>query len=223
MSEPDNPRWLDDVGDELRLEVPVRAAWRARLLEDVARARRPIAGDDFDDRDDDARLTTDSGTAAPLATRRARERRIVLRPLTGIAAAIAFVALGAGATLTVLSRRASTPGEGTTLANTAPGTSTTLVPTASTDREVVRFELVAPTASRVTLVGSFNEWNPVATPLRRDPSSGKWIVSLRLPPGRHVYAFVVDGDVTADPTAPRAADDDFGSANSVLLVGGRSS
>jgi 1,4-alpha-glucan branching enzyme len=68
------------------------------------------------------------------------------------------------------------------------------------------------------LVGSFNEWDPGATPLVRDVASGKWVVSLRLPPGRHVYAFVVDGDVTADPSAPRAADDDFGSVNSVVLV-----
>jgi 1,4-alpha-glucan branching enzyme len=82
----------------------------------------------------------------------------------------------------------------------------------------VRFELSAPRASHVALVGSFNEWNPVATPLSRDPASGKWVVSLRLPPGRHVYAFVVDGDVTADPSAPRAADDDFGSPSSVVLV-----
>ena len=187
-------------------------AWRARLLDDVARARRPITGDDFDDRDDDVEL--DAATVAPLGNRRTRARRIVLRPLTGIAAAVAFVALGAGATFAALSWRAArSPGDA----------STTLVSAASPDREVVRFELAAPTASRVTLVGSFNEWNPVATPLRRDPSSGKWMVSLRLPPGRHVYAFVVDGDVTADPTAPRTADDDFGSANSVLLVGGRSS
>jgi 1,4-alpha-glucan branching enzyme len=92
----------------------------------------------------------------------------------------------------------------------------------SADREVVRFELAAPRASHVALVGSFNEWNPVTTPLERDPASGKWIVSVRLPPGRHVYAFVVDGDVTADPAAPRAADADFGSANSVLLVAGAS-
>jgi hypothetical protein len=67
-------------------------------------------------------------------------------------------------------------------------------------------------------VGSFNEWNPVATPLARD-ASGKWVVAVQLPRGRHVYAFVVDGDVTADPDAPRAADDDFGSPNSVVLVG----
>ena len=46
MSEPDDPRWLDEISDELREEVPVRAAWRSRLLDDVARARRPALGDD---------------------------------------------------------------------------------------------------------------------------------------------------------------------------------
>jgi 1,4-alpha-glucan branching enzyme len=143
--------------------------------------------------------------------------------MTGIAAAVAFMALGVAATLTALSLRTPRATDPSAIANTTtPSTNATLVsnPSAS-DREVVRFELTAPSASRVTLVGSFNEWNPTATPLERDPASGKWIVSLRLPPGRHVYSFVVDGDVTADPAAPRAADVDFGSANSVVLVGGR--
>ena len=221
MSEPDDPRWLENVGEELRHEVPVRAAWRARLLDDVARSRRPVAGDDFDDRDDDP--GRDAAIVPALATGRARERRIVLHPLTGIAAAVVFVALGAGATLATLSWRARIAGDVSAVGSDVPSAPTALAAAASPDREVVRFELAAPSASRVTLVGSFNEWNPVATPLQRDRSSGKWMVSLRLPPGRHVYAFVVDGDVTADPTAPRAADDDFGSANSVLLVGGRSS
>ena len=221
MSEPDNPRWLDDVSDELRQEVPVRAAWRARLLDDVARARHPVAGDDFDDRDEAPLHGPLDG--APTRTPRARDRRIVLRPLTGIAAALLFTALGATATLTAVSWRAR-GAEEMTASGTAPsGTPTALVSNTTEDRQVVRFELSAPTASRVALVGSFNEWNPVATPLQRDPATGKWIVSLRLPAGRHVYAFVVDGDVTADPAAPRAADDDFGSANSVLLVGGSAS
>jgi hypothetical protein len=46
-----------------------------------------------------------------------------------------------------------------------------------------------------------------------------WEVQLPLAPGRHVYAFVVDGEVVADPAAPRAADEDFGVPNSVVLVG----
>ena len=222
MSERDDPRWLDEVGDELRQEVPVRAAWRARLLEDVARARRPVEGDDFDDRNDELSVIPSESVETATASR-PREHLIVLHPLAGIAAAVVFIALGVGATLTALSWRARTLADSAAISGKTPRPGTTLVSNASADREVVRFELSAPTASRVALVGSFNQWNPVATPLQRDSSTGKWIVSLRLPPGRHVYAFVVDGDVKADPTAPRAADDDFGSANSVVLVAGRAS
>jgi len=218
MSEPDDPRWLSEISDELREEVPVRAAWRSRLLDDVARSRRPALGDTYDDRIDD--------TGAAIAEATPRRRRIVLTPIASVAAALLFAALGAGVTYVALSGR-----NANTLApiasasrDSATRTTTTLVSTQTpADRETVRFALSAPNASRVALVGSFNEWNPIATPLVRDPATGTWMVSLRLPPGRHVYAFVVDGDVTADPAAPRAADDDFGSANSVVLVTGNAS
>ena len=216
MSEPDSPRWLNEVGDELRREVPVRAAWRARLLDEVAHTRRPTASDDFDDRD------VNTTSVAPTRT---RDRRIQISPVAAIAAALVFAAVGAGGAVATMSWRTRTAGDPATTAvnpSSTPASPGTLV-SSGTDRETVRFELAAPNASNVALVGSFNEWNPVATPLTRDATSGKWIVSLRLPPGRHVYAFVVDGDVTADPSAPRAADDDFGSANSVVLVSGRSS
>ena len=219
MSEPDDPRWLDEVGDELRQEVPVRAAWRARLLEDVARARRPVAGDDFDDRNDELPVTPGAPVETAAASR-PRERLIVLHPLAGVAAAVVFIALGVGATLTALSWRARTLADSATVSGATPRPGTSLVSTASADREVVRFELSAPTASRVVLVGSFNQWNPVATPLQRDSSTGKWIVSLPLPPGRHVYAFVVDDSVwMRDPRSPEASDADFGRPGSVLLVG----
>ena len=206
MSEPDDPRWLADITPELRQEVAVRPAWRSRLLDEVTRARQPIAGDNYDDRDDDL---LDSAAA-----KRSRDRRLVIRPLTAVAAALTFAILGAGAAIATLSWRARTSTD--LIASVDKPLAVNPIPTAN--REVVRFELAAPKASRVALVGSFNEWNPVATPLVRD-ASGKWIVAVQLPPGRHVYAFVVDGDVTADPQAPRAADDDFGSPNSVVLVG----
>jgi hypothetical protein len=211
MSEPDNPRWLEDIEDELRADVPVRAAWRADLLDDVARAPRPAAGDRTDDR-------FDAPNATPAG--RANRRSIVLSPLGGIAAAFVFAALGGGVTYRVMSLRAphTTAAGATTAGDNATGAAVAASASSARDRETVRFELAAPQASRVSLVGSFNEWNPRATPLVRDASSGKWIASVRLPPGRHVYAFVVDGDVTADPAAPRAADDDFGSKNSVVLV-----
>src|SRR5215216_4973260 len=146
MSEPDDPRWLDEVGDELRQEVPVRAAWRARLLEDVARARRPVAGDDFDDRHDE--LPAIVAASVETVASQPRERRIVMHPLTGIAAAVVFIALGVGATLTALSWRTRTLADSSTGSGATPRPGATHISNASADREVVRFELVAPTASR---------------------------------------------------------------------------
>jgi hypothetical protein len=83
-----------------------------------------------------------------------------------------------------------------------------------------QFVLDAPDASRVALVGDFNGWDGTATPLKRDPSSGIWTATVRLPAGRHVYAFMVDGsELTLDPRAPTAQDPDFGTPSSVVLVG----
>jgi hypothetical protein len=76
MSEPDDPRWLNAVGEELRREVPVRAAWRANLLEDLARSAPPSP---LDEPGIDPTLSTE--------TPRHRGRRIVLSPFAGIAAA----------------------------------------------------------------------------------------------------------------------------------------
>jgi hypothetical protein len=81
----------------------------------------------------------------------------------------------------------------------------------------VRFTLIAPEAQRVSVAGTFNQWNPEATPLAR-MSSGAWTGTLSLPAGQHLYAFVVDGARwIIDPAAP-AVDDGFGRRNSVLAL-----
>ncbi len=91
---------------------------------------------------------------------------------------------------------------------------TRLVPT--------QFILEAPEASRVTLVGAFNEWDPQASPLVATGTPGVWELSVLLTPGRHEYAFVVDGvRWTPDPRAPQVADPDFGRPNSVAMVADR--
>jgi hypothetical protein len=83
-----------------------------------------------------------------------------------------------------------------------------------------QFVLEAPRASRVALVGDFNAWDVNETPLVRDPSSGIWTATVRLAPGRHTYAFMVDGRAwTLDPRAPTAQDLEFGTPSSVVLVG----
>lgn len=80
-----------------------------------------------------------------------------------------------------------------------------------------QFVLVAPGAQTVSLVGDFNGWDLTATPLRRRGTV--WTIEMPLPPGRHVYSFVVDGaEWVPDATAPRAPDDEFGRASSVLLL-----
>ena len=81
----------------------------------------------------------------------------------------------------------------------------------------IRFVYVAPGATNVSVVGDFNGWNAQAMPLRR-LGDGTWIVDVPLPPGRYAYAFLVDGRITVDPSAPRA-DGEFGE-NSVLMVRG---
>ena len=61
----------------------------------------------------------------------------------------------------------------------------------------VRFSVAAPSAKQVSLVGDFNRWNPGAVPMRRG-SSDVWVVDVRLQPGRHVFAFSIDGGLRAD-------------------------
>lgn len=87
-------------------------------------------------------------------------------------------------------------------------------------REAVQFVLTAPGASQVSLVGDFNDWDPDAMPLRATADGEVWSVTVPLAPGRHEYAFVVDGTRwVPDPAAPPSPGADFGAPNSVVTVG----
>lgn len=82
----------------------------------------------------------------------------------------------------------------------------------------VRFVLSAPHAQHVALAGTFNRWDPNATPLVRVGDEGTWTVTVPLTAGQHQYAFVVDGQRwMPDPAAPKV-DDGFGRKNSVVSV-----
>jgi hypothetical protein len=85
----------------------------------------------------------------------------------------------------------------------------------------VRFDLQLPTtAKEVALVGDFNDWNESATPMAQRASGGAWSANVPLSPGRHVYAFVVDGKKwLVDPLAPQVPDDGLGPANAVVIEG----
>lgn len=190
-------RELEHVVAELRTPVPVRPEWRAGVLRGIAAQASPHGG-------------------VPAAAQTVR--RWSLRPFTALAAGVACALVGAALAAVLLGRGRSTA------ASDVLGNLTATMPLPGEhppgDRSTVRFVFVAPYASRVALVGDFNRWNPAAMPMRRSADGRAWLLDVPLMPGRHVYSFIVDGDLAADPAAPRAGDDDFGVPSSVVLVGG---
>ena len=184
----------------------------ARIAEEL---RGPVALDPAFD----ARVMAHVRSAAPGPWRRAlrwwtEPRPLRVSPLAGLASAAGIAALFVlGAVW--LKPESPSPMAGHVAAIPAipaePGT------------EVVQFVLVAPRASTVAVVGDFNDWDPTRTPLQAEAAGGVWTVNVPLRSGEHQYAFVVDGkEWRPDPAAPRAVTDDFGSPNSVIVVGGKS-
>lgn len=141
-------------------------------------------------------------TAAPRRT-----RRVTLSIPAAIAAAAVFAVAGAG-----VARLLTRPAVSTVVASHEPVADASMLP--------VKFSVVAPNAARVSIVGDFNSWNPATLPMRRSADGRVWEVEVRLPLGRYSYAFMIDGQLAPDPSAPRGSDDDFGAPNSVLMVRG---
>ena len=190
---------LDQVVDELRTLPPVDELAVARIVRAVSAGQG-------------------------VAQRQTRRRRwwrssVPLAAAAGVAIAAGFAGFFVG---DVVARRPTT-GLGARPAS-APNSGTFAVVPAvlrsAAARVPTQFILDAPRASHVALVGDFNGWDAAATPLARDPSSGIWTTSVALSPGRHVYAYLVNGTKwTLDPRAPAAQDPDFGTPSSVVLVG----
>jgi thioredoxin 1 len=82
----------------------------------------------------------------------------------------------------------------------------------------VNFFCEASEASHVFLVGDFNHWDPVATPMNRMPD-GRWEAGLELFPGHHQYLFLVDGKSKLDPTATGVTRNDRNERVSLIAVG----
>jgi hypothetical protein len=191
----DGERELESLPPELRLEAE---AARRLLLE--AMDRRPV---------------TLSNALEARVMERVRRRAVspwpvVLRWLSAptMPRWAMLIPVAAAAVLVLLARPGQVP-RTTNQSQTAMG---------QRDSVYVRFELHAPHASRVALAGTFNRWDPTATPLVRVGKDGMWTVTLALPSGQHQYGFIVDGrNWMPDPAAP-TVDDGFGRRNSVVSV-----
>jgi hypothetical protein len=122
-------------------------------------------------------------------------------PLAGLALAAGLVAIAVASTRVV---GGSTPSPAV-----AQATHDTVT--------FVRFVFVG-RATRVALVGDFNNWGGEATSLT-PAANGIWTVSIPMTNGRHEYAFVVDGQQwMPDPLAPSSSDD-FDTKSSIITVG----
>lgn len=201
MTDLDNDPFIDSIARELR--HPVRLDAR------------------FDDR---VMAALNEPSVIPLHPKVHRtwlQRRwtISVTPLGGLAAAAAIGAIivlgaqiGRGA---VESQVAAAP------------VSMPLVPVANAPVDVEnmvvqrQLTILVPNATKVAVVGDFNDWDATRGVMQRLTADGLWSVTIPLKVGRHEYQFVVDDTLRiADPTMPQATSD-FGAANSVITVGPR--
>ena len=83
----------------------------------------------------------------------------------------------------------------------------------------VSFMLNLPSAKKVAILGSFNNWSPEHDLMHRNPSDGTWKLTIELEPGRYAYVFMVDdARIIADPHALWEQDDEFGTRNSIVTI-----
>lgn len=169
----------------------------------AAELRKPVAGDDaLDERIMHAVTARSTARWRRLARWLVRPQQLALAP-----AVLAVIALAvAGITFAVE--------HGIREVTSADALS-------SDHPQLVQFVMVDSSASTVALVGDFNDWDPEATSLAAEGANGVWAVTVPLAPGRHQFAYLVDGEKwMTDRNAPTTRVDDFGKPNSVILVSG---
>lgn len=211
---------VDDGSDDLlirraarELQAPVR--FGAGFDERVMAAVRAAAADDAVEH----RLDPRPAAPGPKRSAAGRAWAWVVRPRTLKVSPLAGLAIAAGLAAVMVVTGRGTPAGPTPDVGAPPNPGLIAYEKPTTSQ--VQFVLVAPDAKTVSLVGDFNDWNAAAAPLTPTRTGGVWTISVPLQPGRYTYNFVVDGTtVLADPAAPPAPADDFGTPASVVTVAG---
>lgn len=97
-------------------------------------------------------------------------------------------------------------------------------PQPSSDLKPTVFTCRPKGAEAVFLAGTFNNWDPAATPMQ-PISDHEWTIELELAPGRYEYKFVVDGEWCCEPgrdepdsTLPDGVPNELGSYNREIHV-----
>lgn len=94
----------------------------------------------------------------------------------------------------------------------------TVQKSADSELRKVSFTFAAPAGRKVSLAGSFNDWEQYSQPLEYSESAHVYCCDLQLPCGTYEYKLVVDGDWVTDPDNQNFVANDFGTLNSIIIV-----
>ena len=86
-----------------------------------------------------------------------------------------------------------------------------------TKRRKVNFEIWAPKAKNISLMGTFNHWNAKSHPMKQD-QDGCWRKSIMAVPGRYEYRYLIDGKWENDPANSNCCPNEYGTFNNVIEV-----
>jgi len=80
----------------------------------------------------------------------------------------------------------------------------------------IRFKVRAGAGTgKAAVAGDFSNWKPVSMRRQRD---GSFAATVLVPPGRHEYKFILDGDWAHDTDVPEVAMNCHGTFNSVAVM-----
>jgi len=153
-----------------------------------------------------------------------RARRARLWTLGGVAAAAAVAGFALSSANGVRRERAATAAMAAAAAApvaNAPAPEFQPVGSNSADGLPVlrQFVFHSRTAHSVSVVGDFNRWSSESNRMTRAADGDLWSVTVRIVPGRHTYAFMVDDSAfVLDPREPKSRDADLGVETSLMIV-----
>ena len=81
----------------------------------------------------------------------------------------------------------------------------------------VSLKYLLPSASSVSVSGSFNDWFSAGASLHT-AGDGYWALDLDLTPGRYEFRLLIDGAWADVPNATQTVENPFGSRNAVFIV-----
>lgn len=82
----------------------------------------------------------------------------------------------------------------------------------------VNFSIDAGPGKKVSVAGTFNDWDPEAKVLKDKNNDGIYRGAMMLPPGTYEYKYVIDGVWCVDAQNQHFVPNELGTINSMLIV-----